>query len=189
MIIVLLSHVKYRGGIFARFFAPSERRAPLNSWRTTRWSSKVRRACRCAAPLHRPASTPRARSENGVVGLANPRHAGSLTGRRPVRTQALRDFPHQRFDCVVHKFPKDAPTKEACAVCCKNCYCCKCDSLAPMACDRVDLRGSRHSHRVDPPPLRMCSLSQTCATWLRASAQCGRRSTASPTGPSSGSTR
>ena len=38
--------------------------------------------------------------------------------RSCLRVQAMRDMPHARFDCVVHKLNKDAPTAEECSKTC-----------------------------------------------------------------------
>ena len=93
----------------------------------------------------------------------------------PARPQALRDMPHPRHDCVVHKWPQGPPAqnKDACKQFCAKCFCC---AHAPA------LAAPCH-----PPRDRAGCVArpQSCATSRRAGASTGT-STASPTALSSG---
>lgn len=52
---------------------------------------------------------------------------------------ALRDMPHPRHDCVVHKWPQGPPAqnKDACKQFCAKCFCFVCD-IEASRCEHWD---------------------------------------------------
>ena len=82
-------------------------------------------------------------------------------------SQAMRDMPHARFDCLVHKFPAQ-PMPDKCKVACDKCYCwlcddawtnckdwsahCVCDGTPPWATERLKLKQKAQASKLSTVP-------------------------------------